>query len=94
MKLCPHLRDEVDKVKPNMQVESIAFMKKHGFWNAEAEEYYLSHEESGWSARTATRHADGSPTRIMSRDESMVLAKMLTKLIVEKHDEHKGILSR
>jgi len=71
-----------------MQVESVAFMKKHGFWNAEAEEYYLSHEESGTSTFTSTTHADGTPTRIMSRSESMVLAKMLTKLIVEKHHDH------
>ena len=84
LKLCPHLRDEIDAVEPNQQVQSIAFMKKHGFWDDEAEKIYTSFDESGWSPYETCEHSDGMPTRLIPNAAAMQLAIKLTRIIKEK----------
>jgi hypothetical protein len=84
LKLCPHLKDEIDAVEPNMQVSSIDFMRRHGFWNNEVEEVYLSFEESGHDSPDTTMHADGSPTRLIPNAAAAELAIKCTRIIKEK----------
>lgn len=84
LKLCPHLKEEIDAVEPNMQVSSIAFMRKHGFWSDEVEEIYTSFEESGYSPHGATMHADGSPTRLIPNAAAHELARKCARIIKEK----------
>ena len=83
LKLCPHLKDEIDEVEPNMQVSSIGFMKKHGFWNDEMEEIYTSFEESGIDPDEC-QFPDGSPTRLIPNKAAAELAIKCTRIIKEK----------
>ncbi len=78
------LKDEIDEVEPNMQVSSIGFMRRHGFWNDEVEAIYTSFEESGWSPHAVCTHPDGSPTRLIPNKDAAKLAHKCTRIIKEK----------
>lgn len=85
-KFCPHLGDEIEEVRPNMQVSSVEFMRKHGFWPAWAEEEYTSYEASaqlGPRGRECT-FPDGSPTRNIPNYAAHELARKLAHHIKEK----------